>query len=113
MTINRSAGILIAAVAIAVAITFIKLKGQVASQSRQQLTYRCFTTGQGWGYDILLGEKILIHQTVDPALQSNKGFGSKDAAGEDARIVIRKIKLGETPVFGDHPMQHTGTLPAQ
>lgn len=113
MTTNKARRILIAAVAIAVAITFIQLYWYKTNQHSKDLTYRCFTNEQGWGYDILAGEKILIHQSIDPAVQGRQGFASKQAAEADARIVIGKIKLGETPVINSHQMQHTGTLPAQ
>lgn len=111
MTINRSYRILIAAVVIAAAITVVKLSWY-RPQPKQALTYKCFNTGHGWGYDIFSGEKLLIHQSIDPEVAGRKGFVDKQAAEADARIVIDKIKLGKTPVFNAGPLQHTGTLPA-
>lgn len=113
MTTNKACRILIAAVVIAVAITSIKLYWYKNERPKNELSYQCFTNGQAWGYDILVGEKILIHQSIDPAAKGRIGYHSKQAAEADARIVIGKIKLGETPVFNSHQMQHTGTLPAQ
>jgi hypothetical protein len=112
MTTNKARRILIAAVVIAVAITSIKLYRYKNEQSYKVLSYRCYTNGQGWGYDILVGEKILIRQSINPDAKGRIGFDSKQAAEADARIVIGKIKLGETPVFNSHQMQRTTTLPA-
>ncbi|WP_315816483.1 DUF4907 domain-containing protein [Paraflavitalea speifideaquila] len=113
MTTNKARRIIIAAVVIAVAITSVKLYWQHRQQSANALSYRCFANGQHWGYDILVGEKIVIHQSIDPEAKGRIGFASKEAAEADARIVIGNIKLGETPVFNAHKMQRTGTLPAQ
>lgn len=111
MTINKSYRVLIAAVVIAAAITVVKLSWH-NQQPKQELTYKCFNTGQGWGYDILAGDQVLIHQSIDPDVAGRKGFVSKQAAEADARIVIDKIKLGKAPVFNSRHLQHTGTLPA-
>ncbi|WP_162915638.1 DUF4907 domain-containing protein [Paraflavitalea soli] len=113
MTTNKARRIIIAAVVIAVAITCTKWYWYKHHQAQNQLSYQCFSNGQGWGYDILLGKKILIHQSINPAVKGRIAYDSKQAAEADARIVIGKIKLGETPVFNSHQMQHTGTLPAQ
>jgi hypothetical protein len=103
MTTNKARRIIIAAVIIAVAITSFKLYRQHQQpKPADSISYRCFTNGQYWGYDILVGKKILIHQSIDPAAKGRIGFDSKQAAEVDARIVIGKIKLGETPVFNDH-----------
>jgi hypothetical protein len=111
MTINKSQRILIAAVVIAAAITVVKLSWY-RPQSKQALSYKCFNTGRGWGYDIFAGDQLLIHQSINPEVAGRKGFVSKQEAEADARIVIDKIKLGKTPVFNAGPLQHTGTLPA-
>lgn len=112
MTTNKSYRILIAAVVIAAAITAVKLYRHYNGQSGNQLSYQCFTSGEGWGYDIMAGGKVLIHQSIDPHAAGRKGFATKQAAEADARIVIGNIKLGKTPVFNARQMQRTTTLPA-
>lgn len=113
MTTNKSYRIIIAAVVIAAAITCIKLYWYHEHDPKNKLSYRCFTGEQGWGYDIVVGEKILIHQSINPHIAGRKGFTSKQEAEADARIVIGNIKLGKTPVFNASQMQRTTTLPAQ
>jgi|APDOM4702015159_1054818.scaffolds.fasta_scaffold08512_1 hypothetical protein len=50
-----------------------------------------------WGYDILKGNKLFIHQTSIPAVSGNEGFKTKADAEKVARLVISKLKKGEMP----------------
>lgn len=50
-----------------------------------------------WGYEILIDNKLIIHQSSIPALSGNDGFKSKEAAQKVADLVITKIKKGEMP----------------
>jgi hypothetical protein len=64
------------------------------------LHYRTFQTNTGWGYEILSGKTIIIHQQEIPALPAVKGFEEKSHAEAIARLVIKKIKNGEPPSIG-------------
>jgi hypothetical protein len=46
----------------------------------------------GWGYDILVGEKLFIHQPNIPAVAGNNGFQTKENAEKAAALVIYKMK---------------------
>ena len=50
-----------------------------------------------WGYDILVNNKLTIHQPSVPSLPGNEGFKTKEGAEKVARLVIKKIKKGEMP----------------
>ena len=50
-----------------------------------------------WGYDILVNDKLTIHQPSIPSLPGNEGFKTKDGAEKVARLVIKKMKKGEMP----------------
>ena len=50
-----------------------------------------------WGYNILTGKKIIIHQPCRPGLPGNEGFKTKEGALKVAAMVIEKIKKGEMP----------------
>ena len=113
MTTNKAYRIIIAAVVIAAVITVVKLYRHYNNRPEREIAYRCFTIAQGWGYDITVGGKILIHQTFNPHSTGRKSFATKQEAEADARIVIGNIKLGKTPVFNAAQMQRTATLPAQ
>lgn len=50
-----------------------------------------------WGYDISIGDKLMIHQLNIPGIPGNEGFKTKKAAQKVADLVIRKMKKGEMP----------------
>lgn len=64
------------------------------------LHYRTFQTKKGWGYEILSGQTVIIHQQEIPTLPAAKGFEEKRHAEAIAKLVIKKIKNGEPPSIG-------------
>lgn len=50
-----------------------------------------------WGYDISVGDKLMIHQLNIPGMPGNEGFKTKKAAQKTADFVIGKMKKGEMP----------------
>jgi hypothetical protein len=50
-----------------------------------------------WGYDISVGDKLMIHQLNIPGMPGNEGFKTKKAAQKVADLVISKMKKGEMP----------------
>jgi hypothetical protein len=76
------------------------------------LSYNCFKTQNGWGYDVVFNERIIIHQPFVPGKSGIGGFDSKKEAGADAQTVIEKIKSGEYPLFSQK-QQRPGVLRTQ
>jgi hypothetical protein len=58
------------------------------------LQVKTFTIQQGWGYDILVNNKIFIHQEIIPAIQGKKYFVSKKQAESVGELVVSKMKQG-------------------
>jgi hypothetical protein len=50
-----------------------------------------------WGYDILMGSRVKIHQPSRPAMPGTKGFKDRSSAAKVAKLAIQKIKKGEMP----------------
>ena len=50
-----------------------------------------FSDSLGWGYDILKGKSVLIHQPHIPAIQGNHGFKSEYDAQKAANRVMDKL----------------------
>jgi hypothetical protein len=69
------------------------------------LSYNCFKTEQGWGYDVLVNDQILIHQPFIPGKSGVNGFSTEQEAGADAQNVIEKIKSGEFPLVNHQQLQ--------
>lgn len=54
-------------------------------------------TSSGWGYNIMAGDKIYIHQQCIPAVSGNKPFANKEDAMKTAEIVIKKLVNHKLP----------------
>jgi Domain of unknown function (DUF4907) len=52
-----------------------------------------------WGYDILINQKIYIHQEFIPALEGNQPFRSKKDALKVGRVVMLRIKNRQSPTL--------------
>lgn len=63
----------------------------------RRLRYEAFQTAKGWGYNIRLKDRILIHQESVPAQASDNGFATKSQAEATARLVIKKMRNKEMP----------------
>lgn len=63
-------------------------KQPVSSRFRAQYYY---SDSLGWGYDVLEGNTLRIHQPHIPAIQGNHGFKSEYDAEKAANRVIEKL----------------------
>jgi hypothetical protein len=112
MTIKRSHTIvLLAACLFAAGSTAFLLSD--GSPDISLLNYQCFKTNEGWGYDILAGEKIIIHQPFMPGVPGHAGFKQEQQAAGIAQIVIENIKSGKLPIITHQQLQRSGVLHTQ
>ena len=51
----------------------------------------------GWGYNILINNKLYIHQPHIPAVSGNQLFQSKEDAEHTANVMVNKIRNNEMP----------------
>ncbi|HVX49911.1 MAG TPA: DUF4907 domain-containing protein [Chitinophagaceae bacterium] len=64
----------------------------------QDTTYRIFPAGNKvYGFDILIGKTVFIHQPFIPAVPGNQGFTCKTDAIKTARLMLFKLKRHEMP----------------
>lgn len=91
-------------VCVAAAISYIKWKGP-ANAPLQTNVY--MVVGGGWGYDILVNDKILIHQESIPAIKNKRAFATKEQAEQTAALVIKKIKNGQPPTLTKPDLEKT------
>lgn len=92
--------LLIAAAAILLLFVIIGFSSKpVKNQHRNMLQVESITFQQkgGWGYDILVGHKIFIHQDIIPAIQGKKLFINKEDADKTSQLVVQKILHKEIP----------------
>lgn len=110
---NSHKWILLAACIFAAGSTVFMLAVKPAAVPKDTLSYQCFKTNMGWGYDVLINETILIHQPFRPELSGYHGYVTEQQAGDSARIVIEKIKSGEMPLLNHQQMQRPGVSGTQ
>ena len=108
-TISRPRYVFLAAVVIAMIITVIMLRN-IPKQNNSALSYKCFKTDNGWGYDIMVNKKIVIHQDLMGSFPGAAGFSSEQQAKAVAAIVIEKIKSGKIPAISREELQQLGVL---
>jgi hypothetical protein len=112
MTISKKHKlVLLAALIIAAGSTFFLLV--IKPAPKEGIYYNVFKTENGWGYDVLVKERILIHQPFIPGESGINGFKTEAEAEANAESVIEKIKSGEHPMFGQKKEQRPAVLPAQ
>jgi hypothetical protein len=58
-----------------------------------------FKADGGWGYNILIKNKIIIHQEIIPAIEGNQKFESENDANKVAELVLLKLKSGKMPTI--------------
>jgi hypothetical protein len=109
---KRHKWVLLAALLIAAGSTIFLLAVKPAP-SPKGLSYNCFKTEQGWGYDVLVNDRVILHQPFIPGKEGVNGFSTEQAAGADAQNVIEKIKSGEFPLFSHQQLQRPGVLRTQ
>lgn len=63
----------------------------------QAFQLQTFRTGEGWGYEILFENKVLIHQPHIPALPGQQRFVRKQDAEAVGQTVIQKLQAGIMP----------------
>lgn len=67
------------------------------SKRKPELLSKVFKGSCGWGYDILVGDRVLIHQESIPSQQGACGFIREESAKKAAGIIINKMKNGQEP----------------
>jgi len=63
----------------------------------------------GWGYDIYVNTKRMIHQEIIPGAEGRKGFINEQQANIIASLVIQKMKAYRTlPEITAHDLDSCG-----
>ena len=97
-TIRKHSLILIASLAAAISVIVPITVSYLGShdQNNELTVYR---VENGWGYDIGIGGRIIIHQPFVPALPGNTAFPDRASARAAGRFVLGKILAGESPAM--------------
>ncbi len=94
MITKHNLAVIIVAITIAAAIPiFYKWK------SHKKIEYAVFHTNEGWGYNILVDKKLVIHQQNIPVMAEKKGFSQEAFAQKAAESVVDKLKNNKLPTL--------------
>jgi hypothetical protein len=63
----------------------------------QVIVFKNDAATNGYGYDIMVNEKKMIHQPTIPAVSGNRGFNSESDAANAGALVKRKLLNNEMP----------------
>jgi hypothetical protein len=96
MTIKKHNIIVIGCSAIlAIIISFT----QWHKDDKKQIESRVYRVKDGWGYDILVDERLFIRQESIPVIEAGKTFPTEMQAKQTAELVINKLKTGQPPAL--------------
>jgi hypothetical protein len=72
---------------------------QWQSNDPEHIESRVYKVNNGWGYDILVDERLFIRQESIPAIKAGQTFATKEQAEQTAQLVINKMKSGQPPAL--------------
>jgi hypothetical protein len=76
-------------------------ESQVSSTTNPYLNanieIKTYQVAFGWGYDIFIDSKLIVHQTNIPALPGNSGFKTEADARKVAELAVVKIRKNIMP----------------
>ena len=64
---------------------------------KYQFSVKVIKNEQGWGYDILQGKRLIIHQPYMPGISGQVAFENKNSARKTGQLVVKKIKNKKPP----------------
>lgn len=68
-----------------------------SSAQTVNIDVRVFQSGDGWGYDIYMNEKMYVHQPHIPAVSGNHAFRSENDARKAGELMVYKIRNNVMP----------------
>lgn len=75
----------------------IVVAGVAIHNRKHQYSVYVIKSEQGWGYDILQGKRLIIHQPYMPGVSGQVAFENKNSARKTGQLVVKKIKNKKTP----------------
>jgi len=90
--------------ALLVSIGLVSLLGLAMATSSMGFHYQVISVNQGYGYEVTQNGKVFIHQDCIPSMKGNQPFKTKEGAEEVARLVVKKLKKGQSPTVSPHEL---------
>jgi hypothetical protein len=74
------------------------------------ITSQTFKTADGWGYNIMVDNKLFIKQATIPVVEGNKSFATEQDAEKVGTLVLNKIKQHQKPSVQKTELQALGII---
>lgn len=82
-------------------------RGETKSPSGQRAESLVFPCGNGWGYQILVNGKVLIHQPTIPAIDTVMAFPDEESARKISTLVLNKWTERQNLSVTKEEVQHS------
>lgn len=96
---------IIIGLSILIAAVILITRWHSSSNRPHRITSEVHKVVNGWGYDILVDDKILIRQESIPVLQQQQAFATPIQAEKTARLVIQKLQAGQHPALSTFDLE--------
>lgn len=73
--------------------------GFAINNRKNQYSVSVIKSNEGWGYDILHGKKIIIHQPYMPGISGHVAFKNKNSARKTGQLVVKKFREKRSPAI--------------
>jgi hypothetical protein len=78
-----------------------------ATQSGK-IKVRTYQVSEGWGYQVIVKDKVYIDQPFIPVLQGKKAFPDRKSASRAGNMVKQKLLNRELPALTGEDLKHLG-----
>jgi hypothetical protein len=69
---------------------------------------KTYKVSDGWGYQIIIKEKVLIDQPFIPGLPGKKAFPDKKSAARTGKIVLERLINHQSPTITKEDFKEIG-----
>jgi hypothetical protein len=91
-------------------LSFYLFSGKMGTPEKSRTALQTVRTADGWGYNISIDKKIIIHQPTIPAIDTVMAFPSEEAAKAVGNIVLNKVRNHENFTVTREEITHTLSL---
>ena len=83
---------------------------EMAKEGKVPVNASVFKTDKGWGYSIIVDNKLYIRQDIIPAVEGNQGFATNADATTVDELVLNKMKNKEKSIVKKEDLKQLGII---
>jgi len=86
---------------------FIIRSGEMGTLNGRQPELQTFQLEDGWGYQIVLEDKVIIYQPTVPAIDTVMAFPDENSARNTGKLVLKKISTNKDFSVSTQEVKHS------